>query len=445
MYFRLVATICVLLVIPSAWGLNFIVPEKLDQEILSDDSPTAWAPNSIEVENFTPEWRGPAIEGVTFKLGEKSFDWVRSMDVLALPRARLHVTVENAAGAVVEGGNGQQSLALDDTGHLSADIPVALLSRDEYSSRLWVRRNGQVLESRIGFKFSPQKQEQEFLVSIDPSCSKYWVKATRIQLKNSWAMIGCRFIYSSGDKYRTSSLALYVYWEGSNSTLLLEGVSVPPIRPGLWSLDLRSIPGRVTLVQGENQIELEYSVPEKMNYGTFSAGVGPYIYALKGGQDNVLVPTLMPTLYGSYFVTKDFQFVSFASIVTEAHLQSTLGLYLRNLSFRFLDRRVSLHINLGGHFLGFLAQGQYTPVLSFPQGMELKITDVLKKGHDFSFGGFFYPEIHGISYIEWWIRWGSSKLFGEINYIAWQQPVNSVPYSSQSLGFTFGIPIGGLL
>src|SRR4051812_7490859 len=115
---RSLILIGLLLSTSSAWGLNFPLPDKLDQEILTDDSPTAWRPNSIEIQDFTPEWRGPEIKGVTFKLGEKSFDWVRSMEVLALPRARLHVLVENADSAVIEGGNGQQQLAVNETGRL---------------------------------------------------------------------------------------------------------------------------------------------------------------------------------------------------------------------------------------------------------------------------------------------------------------------------------------
>src|SRR4051794_16092167 len=61
------------------------------EEVLSETVATAFAPNSINIEDYSLEWSGAALSHVKFSLVPGSLQWVRVQDVLTIPRGRLEV------------------------------------------------------------------------------------------------------------------------------------------------------------------------------------------------------------------------------------------------------------------------------------------------------------------------------------------------------------------
>ena len=153
----------------------------------------------------------------------------------------------------------------------------------------------------------------------------------------------------------------------------------------------------------------------------------------------------MLTLYGSYFITESLRLVSFGAMTLDSHLTTDLGVYINTEYLKFLDRRVVINLLLGAHAIGFSTLGQYYLRIGVPQGVEILFFDFLKKGYNLNTGFFIYPLISGVSYYNVWLRWGSGSLFGEFNYISWDQPVNDQAFHSDSAGISVGIPIARFL
>ena len=436
------------LLLTNTFAANFPLPERLDQEILADDSPTAWRQNKLGVEDFTPEWVGQPVEGVSFYLGKKSYDLVRSIDVLALPKARLKIIAENIQSGNACNGAGCQSFSKDSDGKWIIDLPVALLGGSSYATKLTLTRNDKTISALIGISFTPKSATLEQLVSTDPSCSPYQLtlKSFKSGSKPLWLAMGCRLIYSEGDEHRTSSLVAYTYWEGKSDTnLKLDGSAVQSVRPKLFVFDLKSQPGTFTLSDDDNTVELSYSIPERLHFARMSAGIGPYWLNFTGNGENVSSPSALASFYAAYYLTKSTSITSFASIMPDSHLNTTFGFYFRNLSFTFFDRRFVIYLNIGGHFQGFQAMNQYNFLWTFPQGSELKVVDPWAKGHDLTIGGFLQPSVNNVGYTEFWLRYGTTRMFGELNYINRFQPVNGVNFMSQSIGITLGHYFGGAM
>ena len=79
-----------------------------------------------------------------------------------------------------------------------------------------------------------------------------------------------------------------------------------------------------------------------------------------------------------------------------------------------------------------------------PQGIEIVYRDAFKRAHNFSVGAFAYPPINDRSYYNVWLRWGTGKFFGELNFISWREKAGT--YDSQtvfnrSMGVSFGFPL----
>jgi len=433
---------------------SFPVPDRLDHEVLSEDSPTAWKPSRIGIGQFEAVWRDKPIEGVALSLGARSFDWVRSMDVLVLPRGQLVVRASEIEGGVVSASGASQQMAREEDGTWRAAIPVALFGEPEYGFEIQVSRKGVIQKARAGLRFKAEGVAREELFATDTTCSHFGVRAieNRLESGSTWIMAGCRYVYSEGETHRVSDLEVYLRWEGAGEAIKSNGMPLKPVRPGLWLLRLRQQPGTVEIeASNGDRVRFEYAIPEPAHYLRFSGGLGPYAFNFTGNGENVSTAALMASVYGSYYFSDDIQVTTFVNAMTEQHVLSSLGIYLRSRSFRFLDRRFALSLNVGGQFVGFASQGRYYFLLRFPQGSELTWTDAFGKGHDLTLGGFYYPPISGTSYAEAWIRVRFARMFGELNYIEWNQTAQTAdgalltPFYARSVGLSVGIPIGGTL
>jgi len=183
---------------------------------------------------------------------------------------------------------------------------------------------------------------------------------------------------------------------------------------------------------GSDSVELEASIVPVFHHLGFSLGVGPY--------SNRNEEVAFTTLYASYFFSDALKIASFGAMPIRANPELDLGMYLVIEEFRGMDERVSLNLLLGAHMLSYqAATGGRNNSFGGPQGVELTFRDLFARNMSFSTGGFFYPNINGVSYVNTWVRYGSSQYFLELNFIEWQEPTPS--FYSKSFGVSLGLPL----
>jgi hypothetical protein len=304
-----------------------------------------------------------------------------------------------------------------------AELPIALISGDRNPVEISYLRHGAPVTARLWVQFKPRPGLREDRVFYDASCSRFGVHAegtAQTSHARGWAYIGCRVAEVQGAEHRTSSLEAWVYWDGVGQELLVGGVPTAASSVSVWPLRLRSEPGHVQLAVpgGGDEMKIRYSTPDNFHRGFLGVG-----------------------LYGSYFITETLRVVSFDATTLDSHLTTDVGIYLNTEYVHFYDRRIVINLLLGAHAIGFSSQGQYYFQFGAPQGVEVLFIDFIKKAHTLNAGFFVYPLINGRSYYNLWLRWGSGRLFGEFNYISWDEIANGQSIHSDSAGVSVGMPM----
>jgi hypothetical protein len=421
------------------------LPPSLVPVVLSETVPAAFNPTPFEAADFAVEWIGPALPGVSVSLGERSLEWVRVADVVVLPRARLVVSAQGIRnGLVTNAGFSQPFQMRGQEGY--AAIPVALISGDQNPVEITLDN---ARKGKLRFVFKPRKAEAASQIAFDTSCSPWRVKATEIKFTNpnQWIYVGCRLVHVQGEKYPTTSLEMFVYWDGAGNTLKVNGNNISESSDGIWPLRVRS-GGPVTLTSAGGSVSIAYGIPERDRYAFLGLGIGPYTYKFETtkGTINSVIP--LTTIYASYFITEYFRLVAFDATAIYNQWYTDFGLYMYTMSLRTLDNRLTMSLLLGAHTLVFPANGQTYVRPSAPQGIEFIYRDAFKKAHNISLGAFLYPQISGRSYSNIWLRWGSSSLFVELNYLSWREKIgvpDEEPVYTKSVGISVGIPIARFL
>ena len=417
------------------------LPSSLAREALLESVPTAFSPVDFSTADFEVIWEGAALPGVRLEIEPESIQWVRVGEVLVVPRARLRVQAENVQGGRISHAGFSQGLA-GEAGILEGRMPIALVSGRENPIGLRLVRNGQEISSNVFVQFKPRKGVDFALV--DPSCSRFRVDvqvSRESRLGHHWSYIGCRQEVTKTTGHRTGSLELYVFWDGVGKSIRVGGAETEATIPSLWPLRLSSMPsGNVTLEAKDTSLSVHYFVADKLKFGFIGLGIGPYSYHFEGlGSEATNISPIL-NFYASYFITESLRLVAFDATSLSQHGTSDFGVYLNTEDFKIFDRRLSLNLLLGGHALVFAVDGQTYMIPGAPQGFEMIYTDAFKRGCNLSVGGFIYPSISDSSYYNVWLRWGS-RIFAEMNYIAWEEKVQDQRISSRSLGLTFGFPI----
>ncbi len=437
---------------------------NLAAEALSESVPTALDPSNLTIADFDLEWVGTPIPGVRLRLGEKSMEWVRVSEVLTLPRARLLIEADDLASGTVSQEGFTQPLAISSDagkGLGKAELPIALISGDKNAIDLRIHRGTTEMKSQILIKFHPKGDLAHGLaggkrIYRDPSCSRFGLSVDTTDKDTdpaSWMMVGCRLVFSQGDLHRTSSVEVFVFWDGVGQVIRVggsgkDGIETPSSSASVWPLRLQSSPGSVSIVSmSGTEAKIRYFAPENLHLASIGFGLGPYWNNYQSDLENHNAYTLTATIYGSLFVNEAMRIVAFDATTLGSHWTSDLGVYLNTESVRVFDRRIILNIMLGGHAIGVQAEGQYRIFPGAPQGLELIAVDVLgAKGYNLSLGGFVYPYINGTSYYNIWLRFGSARFFGEFNYISWREWLDKgggdlESIYSRSFGVSFGMPI----
>lgn len=441
--------------IPVARAYFVSIPGSLPAEVLSESVPMVLLPpNDFEAYDFRVEWEGTPIPGVEARIGRESLQWVRLTDVLLLPRGRLLVSARGIQGGIVS--NAGFSQVFDDEGGpagqgetgkagaplMTAEIPVALISGEVNPIELRVRRDGQELRGKLRIRFNPQDKSLERRIVRDAACSRFGVEVdSRDMADDEWVFFGCRMNVVGGDEHRTSALELYVYWDNVGQRIEINGVETPASSTSLWPLRLRSHPGVITLRAGKHVMKVRYQLPARMQLFSMGMGLGPYSYVYEGEREELAKPAIpYLTLYGSFFLNETFRVVGFNATAFSGLGYSDLGMYLSTENLKLFDKRLILNLLLGAHVVGFRSQGNTYLVMGAPQGFELIALDFLKRSNNLSLGGFIYPPIGGKSYYNLWVRWGG-RIFGEFNFISWQEMLRDQRIYTRSMGLSVGFPL----
>ncbi len=419
------------------------LPPTLAPEVLSETVPFVFDPGELRAQDFSIKWSGPTLEGVEVRVGEESLEWVRVKDVFVIPRGRIIVETKNAqAGRILNYGYSQ---AFQKEGDLwRAEIPVVFFSGKENSVQVTLVRDGKTIMGTLGFEFQPQAKEREGQVMIDPSCSPFNVAPKDVSIKaNSWIFVGCRLAYVEGDKHLTSSLEIYVIWDNVGQIIKVDGIDQAASSQNVWALRQRAYPGNVAMSAdgGASKVTLTYSVAEKQHWAFLGVGVGPYSYSYFDSATAVNSYAPIMTLYGSFLFTELMRIVMFNATAFHSKFYSDLGIYLLTEQTRSFDKRLSFNLLLGLHGIVFKDGEKTVFKLGGPQGAELIFRDFLKRNHNLGLGAFIFPPIGGKAYYNVWLRWGTPSFFGELNYLAWQEAVDSHTVYSRSFGLTVGMPL----
>lgn len=448
----------------SASAELYPLSDSLVQEVLSESVPTGIAPADFRVEDFRLEWVKDPVPGVEVRLGRESLEWVRVGEVLLLPRARLILTTKDIESGMVRNAGYTQPLAVEEgqrpgSARGTAEIPVALMSSDKNLIEVSLVRGGKVFRGQLRVRFNPVQALSGNRVYTDHTCSEFDIRSEILRAPNvsdgqglevsqedDWIFIGCRKVYVEGDEHRTFSAELYVYWDGVGEVIRVGGVETPATLESLWPLRIRSEPSYVDLQSVNRSVRLNYRLPPRARFLSLSLGVGPYDYTFRGISSKVETIAPLLTFYASYFFTETVRLVAFNAMPLHSRFYSDFGVYVKNETFRALDKRLSLSLMLGGHLIAFRAADDARFRVAAPQGFEMVFSDFLAKRYNLAAGAFIYPPISGRSYYNAWLRYGTSSFFGEFNYISWREPLSDGALSvyTRSAGISFGFPIGQL-
>lgn len=443
---------------------TFQLPPNLLPEVVSETSPLAWALDGMYQEDFEVKWVKNTIPGASARFVSESIEWVRVYDLFVIPRARLRIKISQIQQAVVTYFNKNQVFAPLSIEHKrekrgtikdshiesSAEIPVVLFSSQSNRIRVVAQINGKVFEDELVIKFSPKRTKEPVTRNyIDSSCSPYKIEVTIDELKgprqdSSWSYTTCRMVYTHAAIGRVPNLEIFVLWDQNSQELLLNGLPSHSNSDSIWAFSNRTKPGQFVLEsKKQGALKITYRVNETLNLAFLGVGVGPYQYEFDAQNLNTKTWAPVVTLYGSYFISDNIRFIGFNATAVNPNYFSDTGFYVNTESFRVFDRRVSLSLMLGAHAIVFKTTQGKEWKWGAPQGAEIIFRDLFKRGYNGSAGAFILPRINGKSYTNAWIRWGNPSLFGEFNYISWEEPLVDIGSRafSRSIGVCVGFPI----
>ncbi len=427
----------------AVWATTLELSPSVAEEILSKTTTLVLNPPEIETEDFQLEWSGKPIDGVRFEILPGSLQWVRTSEVLMLPRGRMALHVANAKTGQIQNAGYTQSMVPGADGALQAELPIALISGDANPIRVQFERGGEKITGTLQVKHSGRAGSSR--VFTDSSCSPYHVEPIDEVLDpQTWAYVGCRLVYTRHDSKLIPSFDVLVFWDGVSQSIRVDDVETKAASVSVWALRLRAKPGRVRLESGPRRLVLGYRVREELHLGSFGLGVGPYTYHYAADGDpakTVSTTTAVATLYGSWFLTEYMRVVMFSAVPVHRLPFSDTGIYLLLEQTKVLDNRVSINLLLGGHGIFFPYLGGARFAFSFPQGIEAIAQDLPLRRHRLHLGAFMYPSIDGRSYYNVWVRWAYKRTFVEFNYISWEESISAGRVASQVSGVSVGFPL----
>lgn len=379
----------------------------------------------------------PAVEGgngvVEADWIAGSVKWVRAYDGLALPRARLRVSVRAAPERALILWRGRAVALQADGNSAFAEIFVPLLEGGLAVVELDGRQAARV---RIAAKASPSGPPAA-RHAMDHSCSPWGVAIKG--LDDAYLSMNCR-ITPVGRIGREEAL-LEVHWTAAGVTL--PDGSSPPLTAHLRD----GRPSRLELIGPDGTrrvVELSAAVPPRLHRMRLAWGAGPYRLSSSAGSGNGWAGSAM--LYGNFRLRTAEDGMSlraFEAAVSQSPTNTAffnnLGLYFAYDLARVWDQRLHVTALLGFQEATFaprgLAQRAYSAALA-PQGFEILYPDAFGRRNETLSGGMFLGTDTRKPYQNFWLRYGS-RWFVELNEIYWREEDRHARMAGVSVGAPF--------
>jgi hypothetical protein len=413
--------------------------------LLDDPFPAAAPP--VKVLPTMYRWRGieslPA--GSKMEWDADSIQWSRIDDRIVLPRARVKIEVPGVDGVQVSTWERTTPLRKSTASSWFGEVMVPLVSGDASKLSVWVKKGKK--ETEYPITLERVGGEAGDSVGIDSSCSPWQIEFSRRTVAKSanrpaLVVMDCRVIRSVSAEGMLASLDLFLFLDGSGDELKMNGSTVKAEAPSLFRLRLypQNQPIILESTNGDS-FELRYRIPTKLNRGFIGVGVGPYQYQLQAPGTDVNTTAGVVTIYGSYQLNETVRFTAFDATAIHKNYFTDTGFYIKSESFRVLDQRVSVYVMLGANLNGFKYGSGTQKKWGVPQGFEAAYRDFLSPNRSLVFGAFIYPPIDGKSYYNTWLRYGSSSIFGEFNFLEVRNRFDADTVHVRSVGFSVGFPL----
>jgi len=416
------------------------LPRSLGEAALAEQVPGAFTPTDFETEDFEllpVAGNDPTIRA---ELEPGSLHWVRVSHLVLVPRAVAVIEAQAITGGSVQHTGFSHPLAVEgDQGR--ASVPVALLSADDATIEVSAVRAGLPVSATFVIRFRPRASRRA-RVLVDASCSPYGVSVRSGSIPgDSWLYVGCRMVRTGHRDHRSSTLELYMLWDHVGSSINVNGVSSHDHPPGLFTARVAARPGRLVLAARGHEVALGYFVSDPLHAAFVGAGLGPALYTFDGPGSHVETVLPLLTLYAGYAFDATTRIVYFSAVAAQRSGYIGQGLYLWFEQFRAFDERLSMNVLLGANLLIYRRGKQAVARVNAPQGVEFIFRDFAAVNRNLTLGAFLYPDIGGSGYYDGWLRWGSPRFFGELNFLYWREPHSTGSTRSQTLGLSFGMPL----
>jgi hypothetical protein len=416
------------------------LPASLAQEALSEHAPSAIAPADFDAGDFALVRTSGDEPRAHAWIERGSVRWVRIEHWMVVPRAVLVVDAPGATGGSVSHAGFSHPLAPSASG-ARALVPLALLSGEDAVVDVEVVR-GKVhtrLSYALHFRPRPQNRGRVF---VDASCSGFGLHTAGGELPaDSWMHVACRMVRTGRGAGTSPTLELYVVWDHPGGPVTFNGAASQPRVPGLYTFRVTRGPGSLRLGARGHELKLGYFLPLDYHAGFVGAGVGPYYYEFDRPERHIQTVAPVLTVYAGYSFTPTARVVYFNATTFHRYGFSDSGFYLWTEQTRFFDDRISFNVLLGANLLVYHRVNRFVWRINAPQGIELIFRDFFARNRNVTVGGFLYPDISGSAYYNGWLRWGSPRFFGEVNYLYWREPFTSGSTKAQTFGVTFGMPL----
>ena len=367
------------------------------------------------------------------RLKKNSIQWIRTEDVLLIPRARLIIDIKAQAEDFNLRYAGHSILPQQKKEMTHIELFVSLFSKEPIEV---IRDGKKIGEIKVEAK-SVRTGRNSHL--IDFSCSKYNIETKG--LENQFLSIGCRS-HRIG-KMGNEMPMVEILWATPNYRLLDKS------KPPYISIFTNSNPLKVK-VQNRNEkkvFKIKADIPKRLHRLNIAYGLGPYVFETTFQDekkdkkevviDQPIAPALM--LYFNYKLDKKNSIRGFDAVVFQESTFNNLGIYYASDLASTLDGKLTFTSLLGVQHLHFKFNND-SPTISepiFPQGLEINYNHAFNIPNYLIGGGAFISPSESYDYQNIWIRWGKG-IFWELNYIYWAKDEFSAKTWGLSAGFFFG-------
>ncbi len=364
-----------------------------------------------------------------------SVKWMRAVDGMPFPLARLHVSLPVASERALLRWRGRALALQGGAGEASTEVFIPLLEGGEIAVEVDGRQAALVRVAVRPALATPPADRH----AIDHSCSPWNVSVRG--LDDSFLAMNCRLILIG--RFGSEESRLEIRW-------MAAGTSLPDGSPAAMTTLLGDWrPSRIALIGPDKKsrvAEISAAFSPRWHRLRIAAGAGPYGLSSSAGSGNGAAGSLM--LYGNFRLRPEdsLSIRTFEAVVAQSPLHTAffnnLGIYFAYDLARVWDARLRLTAQLGMQGLTFAPRGLSGKVYNealFPQGFEITYLDAFgRRGKSLS-GGMFLQPTANKNYQNFWVRYGG-RWFGELNYLSWR----SYDQHAKMWGVSVGAPLAQL-